>query len=68
MRDSHYFIPTPTADQIEQRWQQSLAQFELWTQIWAENPDIAKRSGARVEELMMPIDAVRQRYAKSWSV
>ena len=68
MFDLNSRVPTPSAEVLEERWQQHLAQFELWTQIWAENPDIAKRSGARVEELMMPIDAVRQRYAKSWSV
>jgi hypothetical protein len=54
------------AQMLEERWQQILAQFELWTQIWAANPELVKRSGSRVEELMMPIEAVRQRYAEQW--
>ena len=37
-------------------------QFDLWTQIWAANPELAKQAGSRVEELMMPIEAARARY------
>ncbi len=57
----------PSAELIEARWQQSLALFELWTRIWAEQPEIALRAGPRVEELMMPIDAVQRRYAARWN-
>ena len=64
MRDEHYGIPVPTADQLQQRWEQSLAQFELWTQIWQDNPQIAKQAGKRVEELLMPLAQVQARYAK----
>jgi hypothetical protein len=62
MNDAFYRIPVPSAEEVEQRWQQSLAQFELWTQIWVKNPELAKRAGTRVEELMMPLEAVRERY------
>lgn len=60
---AHGYTP-PTPEQIEARWQQSLALFELWTGIWAEQPELARRVGRRVEELMMPIDAVQARYAR----
>jgi hypothetical protein len=53
----------PAADVLQERWLNVLAQFELWTQIWADNPELAKKAGARVEELMMPIEAVHSRYA-----
>ncbi len=64
MRDEHYGIPVPTAEQLQQRWEQSLAQFEMWTQIWRDNPQLAKQAGKRVEELLMPIAQVQARYAK----
>lgn len=64
MRDEHYSIPVPTAEQLQQRWEQSLAQFEMWTQIWRDNPVLAKQAGLRVEELLMPIAQVQARYAK----
>jgi hypothetical protein len=63
MRDEHYGIPVPTAEQLQQRWEQSLAQFEMWTQIWRDNPQLAKQAGKRVEELLMPIAQVQARYA-----
>lgn len=63
MRDEHYGIPVPTAEQLQQRWEQSLSQFELWTQIWSDNPQLAKQAGRRVEELLMPLEQVRLRYA-----
>jgi hypothetical protein len=66
MNDAHYKIPVPTAQEIDQRWQQSLAQFELWTEIWKNNPELAKQAGRRVQELMLPIEVVQQQYAKSW--
>ena len=54
----------PSAEVIQERWLNILAQFELWTQIWAANPELAIQAGTRVEELMMPIDAVQARYAR----
>ena len=57
---------TPTAAIVNERWINSLAQFELWTSIWSDNPQLAKNAGVRVEELMMPIEAVQHRYAKNW--
>lgn len=53
----------PAAEVLQERWLNILAQFELWTQIWAANPELAKQAGTRVEELMMPIAAVQARYA-----
>jgi hypothetical protein len=63
MRDEHYGIPVPTAEQLQERWEQSLAQFEMWTQIWRDNQQLAKQAGKRVEELLMPIAQVQARYA-----
>ncbi len=65
MNDAHYGISVPTAQQTEERWQQSLAQFELWTQIWRDNPELAKQAGKRVQELMMPLSEVQQRYLQA---
>lgn len=61
MRDEHYCAPVPTSEQLQQRWEQSLAQFEMWTQIWRDNPQLAKQAGKRVEELLMPIAQVQAR-------
>lgn len=47
---------------MDARWQQALAQFELWVSIWAENPQAARNAGPRVEELMMPLGQVQERY------
>lgn len=59
-------LTVPTADIVNERWISALAQFELWTGIWSENPQLAKGSGVRAEELMMPLELVQQRYAKNW--
>jgi hypothetical protein len=69
MPDTTRALPrqAPSPDEVQARWQRSLALFELWARIWAEQPDIARRSGQRVEELMMPIDAVWARYIQWWS-
>lgn len=53
----------PAAEVLQERWLNILAQFELWTQIWAANPELAKQAGTRVEELMMPLERVHARYA-----
>jgi hypothetical protein len=66
MNDAFYQIPVPSAEEIDQRWQQSLAQFELWTQIWKDNPQLAAQAGQRVQELMMPIAEVQRIYAQKW--
>ena len=52
----------PDPEALHDRWLSILAQFDLWTQIWAANPELAKQAGSRVEELMMPIEAARVRY------
>ncbi len=62
MNDAHYGIAVPTAQQLQERWEQSLAQYELWTQIWRDNPDLAQLAGRRVQELMMPLAEVQKRY------
>ena len=64
MRDDDYGIPVPTAEQLQRRWQQSLAQFEFWTQIWLDNPTLAKQAGTRVEELLMPLSQVQANNAR----
>ena len=56
----------PTEAIVNERWINSLAQFELWTGIWSANPQLAKSAGVRVEELMMPIEEVQHRHAKNW--
>jgi hypothetical protein len=66
MNDAFYQIPVPSAEELDQRWQQSLAQFELWTQIWKDNPQLAAQAGQRVQELMMPIAEVQRLYAQKW--
>ena len=59
-------LSAPNAEIMNERWNNALAQFELWTSIWSDNPQLAKNAGVRVEELMMPIEAVQHRYAKNW--
>jgi hypothetical protein len=66
MNDAFYRIPMPSAEEIDTRWQQSLAQFELWTQIWKDSPELVKQAGQRVQELMMPIADVQRIYAQKW--
>ena len=41
------------------RWEQALALYSTFTEIWVSNPQLAKQAGRRVEELMMPIDQVQ---------
>ena len=59
-------LAAPTSEILNERWINSLAQFELWTGIWSANPQLARSAGVRVEELMMPIEEVQHRYAKNW--
>lgn len=61
MRDEHYGIALPTPEQLQQRWEQSLAQFEFWVQIWRDNPQLAKQAGRRVEHLLMPLSEIHQK-------
>ena len=56
MRDA----TTPSKAILEERWQKSLAMFEMWTQIWRDNPSVLMRANQKVRELMMPLDAVQQ--------
>jgi hypothetical protein len=62
MRDEYYGISVPTAEQLQQRWELSLAQFEMWAQIWRDNPQLVKQAGIRVEEMLMPLTEVQRRY------
>jgi hypothetical protein len=48
---------------LQQRWEQFSAQFEMWTQIWRANPQLAKQSGKRVEEMMAPVAEIYRRAA-----
>jgi hypothetical protein len=42
------------------RWEQALALYTTFTEMWISNPQLAKQAGRRVQELMMPIDQVQQ--------
>ena len=65
--ESFGVLSMPTPDVVHERWVNALAQFELWTSIWSENPQLAKSAGVRVEELMMQLDEVRLRNLGKWT-
>jgi hypothetical protein len=46
------------------RWQQSLALYETWTEIWQSNPTLAQQAGARVNDLMSTLSEVQRRNAQ----
>ena len=48
-----------SAQDANHRWEQALALYSTFTEIWVSNPQLAKQAGRRVEELMMPIDQVQ---------
>jgi hypothetical protein len=58
-------VPSRTISEEDaaKRWEQSLALFTTFTQIWMANPELAKQAGRRVEELVMPLDEVQERHA-----
>jgi hypothetical protein len=66
MSKLNHVIVQPSAQEIEERCSLAIAQFELWTQIWRDNPDLVKKAGRRVEELMMPLVDVQRLYAETW--
>ena len=49
-----------SAQDANLRWEQALALYSTFTEIWISNPQLAKQAGRRVQELMMPIDQVQQ--------
>lgn len=49
-----------SAQDAYHRWEQALALYSTFTEIWISNPQLAKQAGCRVQELMMPIDQVQQ--------
>ena len=49
-----------SAQDANLRWEQALALYTTFTEIWISNPQLAKQAGRRVQELMMPIDQVQQ--------
>jgi hypothetical protein len=49
-----------SAQDAKLRWEQALALYSTFTEIWISNPHLAKQAGRRVQELMMPIDQVQQ--------
>lgn len=49
-----------TAQDANLRWEQALALYTTFTEIWVSNPQLVKQAGRRVQELMMPIDQVQQ--------
>ena len=44
------------------RWQQSIELYSTFTEIWVQNPQLAKQAGRRVQEHVMPIAEVQQRH------
>jgi len=44
------------------RWEQALALYSTFTEIWTNNPKLAKQAGRRVQELVMPLEEVQQRH------
>ena len=56
----HDMIDAPTA---AARWAQALSMFDFFVEVWRVNPQLAKQSGRRIEELMLPIAEVRRRHA-----
>lgn len=50
-------------DLLAERWAHALAQYELWTSIWADNPALAANAGERVRQLMMPLYEVQRLHA-----
>ena len=58
-------VPSRTISEEDaaKRWEQGLALFTTFTQIWMSNPELAKQAGCRVEELVKPLDEVRKRHA-----
>ena len=58
---------TISAEDAAKRWEQSLALFTTFTQIWMSNPLLAKQAGRRVQELVMPLDEVQKRHANDLS-
>lgn len=63
MRDSSL----PSKAMLDERWQKSLAMFEMWTQIWSDNPSVLARANQKVRELMMPLEQVRQTRSKQFT-
>ena len=61
MSKAAYLLPKNiSADDANSRWEQSLALYLTFTEIWINNPKLAKQAGRRVKELVMPIAEVRQ--------
>jgi hypothetical protein len=48
-----------SAQDANLRWEQALALYTTFTEIWNSNPQLAKQAGRRVQELMLPIDQVQ---------
>jgi hypothetical protein len=55
----------PSKAILEERWQKSLAMFEMWTQIWRDNPSVLAKAEQKVRELMMPLEAVQRLQLKT---
>jgi hypothetical protein len=55
----------PSKAILDERWQKSLAMFEMWTQIWRDNPSVLAKAEQKVRELMMPLEAVQRLQLKT---
>ena len=49
-----------SAEDANCRWEQAIALYLTFTEIWINNPKLAKQAGRRVKELVMPIAEVQQ--------
>ena len=63
MSEATNFTPRViSAEDANFRWEQALALYSTFTEIWINNPKLAKQAGRRVQELVMPLEEVQQRH------
>ncbi|MES2941446.1 MAG: hypothetical protein V4772_01100 [Pseudomonadota bacterium] len=53
---------TINAADAAMRWHQSLQLVSTFTEIWIQNPQLAKQAGRRVEEFVLPLVEVQKRH------
>lgn len=54
---------TISAEEASLRWDQSLALISTFTEIWLDNPQLARQAGRRVQEFVMPLAEVQRLHA-----
>ncbi|RYX95850.1 MAG: hypothetical protein EOO28_10610 [Comamonadaceae bacterium] len=58
----HRCVSTISDSQAMERWEQSLQLLDTFTQIWLDNPKLARQAGSRVQEFVMPLEEARERH------